>query len=101
MGVVETHTSRNAGFAATGAYSEPRLMPRLKTIIIGCVDPRGSVAHDVAALRDNPRVPGVRVSGLVHDVATGRTQTVVQPWAVSSPAVRGRKLFPSRAHRPG
>ncbi|MGW3635231.1 carbonic anhydrase [Streptomyces sp. NPDC005122] len=171
MGVVETLTGRNADFAATGAYSDLRLMPRLKTIVIGCVDPRvdpdevlgiapgevatlrnvggrvtpgllhelemlrtvvqagggdigpgwefivlhhtdcgitrlegqpamlsqffgtdqqhlaeqavgdprAAVAHDVAALRDNPRVPGVRVSGLVYDVATGLTETVVQP----------------------
>lgn len=42
-------------------------------------DPRAAVAHDVAALRDDPRVSGVRVSGLVYDVATGRTETVVAP----------------------
>lgn len=42
-------------------------------------DPRASVTHDVAALRGNPRVPGVRVSGLVYDVATGRAETVVKP----------------------
>lgn len=40
MDVVETLTSRNADFAAKQFTSGLRLMPSLKTIIIGCVDPR-------------------------------------------------------------
>ncbi|WP_406502415.1 carbonic anhydrase [Streptomyces sp. NBC_01602] len=171
MGVVETLTSRNADFAAKQFSSDLRLMPSLKTIVIGCVDPRvdpnavlgvapgevatirnvggrvtpgllremvmlrkvvqagggdigpgwefvvlhhtdcgitrlegqpemlseffemdqnqlaeqavsdpeAAVAHDVAALRADTRLPGVRVSGLVYDVNTGLVDTVVKP----------------------
>ena len=42
-------------------------------------DPRVAVAHDVAALHAEPRLPGIRVSGLVYDVATGLVETVVAP----------------------
>jgi carbonic anhydrase len=34
-------------------------------------DPRAAVAHDVAVLRAEPRLPGVRVAGLVYDVTMG------------------------------
>jgi carbonic anhydrase len=44
-------------------------------------DPRAAVAHDVAALRAEPRLGGVRVSGLVYDLLTGRVDTVVAPCA--------------------
>ncbi|HUN36931.1 MAG TPA: carbonic anhydrase [Trebonia sp.] len=41
-------------------------------------DPRAAVARDVAALRAESRLnEGVRVSGLVYDVTTGRVETVV------------------------
>lgn len=171
MGVVETLTDRNAAFAKSGFTEGLRMMPALKTIVIGCVDPRvdpaavlgaeqgeiaairnvggrvtprtlmelvmlrkvtqaagadlgpgwelvvlhhtqcgiglledqpelladyfgtdaadlpaqavgdarAAVAHDVAALRAETRLEGVRVSGLVYDVATGRVETVVEP----------------------
>jgi len=42
-------------------------------------DPRAAVALDVVALRAETRVAGVRVSGLVYDVATGLIDTVVKP----------------------
>lgn len=42
-------------------------------------DPRAAVAHDVAVLRAEPRLAGVRVSGLVYDVTTGLVDTVVSP----------------------
>ncbi|MFE5136271.1 carbonic anhydrase [Streptomyces fagopyri] len=171
MGVVETLTDRNAEFAKNGFTEGLRMMPALKTIVIGCVDPRvdpaavlgaeqgeiaairnvggrvtprtlmelvmlrkvtqaagadlgpgwelvvlhhtqcgiglladqpelladyfgtdaaglpaqavgdarAAVAHDVAALRAESRLEGVRVSGLVYDVETGRVETVVEP----------------------
>ncbi|MFC9078547.1 MULTISPECIES: carbonic anhydrase [unclassified Streptomyces] len=169
MGVVETLTSRNADFAKTKFTEGLRMMPALKTIVIGCVDPRvdpeailgadpgeiavirnvggrvtprtleelvmlrkvtqaaggdlgpgwelvvlqhtncgitlledqhdlltryfdtdeqglaeqavsdprAAIAHDVAALRTETQ--GVRVSGLLYDVATGQVETVVAP----------------------
>ncbi|MFG2479163.1 carbonic anhydrase [Streptomyces fagopyri] len=171
MGAVETLTDRNAEFARSGFTEGLRMMPALKTIVIGCVDPRvdpaavlgaeqgeiaairnvggrvtprtlmelvmlrkvtqaagadlgpgwdlvvlhhtqcgigllkdqpelladyfetdtadlparavgdarAAVTHDVAALRAESRLEGVRVSGLVYDVATGRVETVVEP----------------------
>ncbi|MER6437005.1 MULTISPECIES: carbonic anhydrase [unclassified Streptomyces] len=171
MGVVETLTDRNADFAATRFTEGLRMMPNLKTIVIGCVDPRvdpasvlgaepgdiaairnvggrvtrrtleelvmlrqvtraaggdlgpgwelivlqhthcgitllqdrpelltpyfatdeaglagqaigdprAAVAHDVAELRAETRLEGVRVSGLLYDVATGEVETVVAP----------------------
>jgi carbonic anhydrase len=43
-------------------------------------DPVASVAVDVAVLKDNPHLPGgFLVSGLVYDVGTGLTKTVVAP----------------------
>ncbi|UQX87092.1 hypothetical protein M6D93_12345 [Jatrophihabitans telluris] len=42
-------------------------------------DPKAAVVGDVAVLRADPRLPGVTVSGLVYDVATGRLETVVAP----------------------
>lgn len=43
-------------------------------------DPYQSVAVDIAALRDNPKIPGsYTVTGLVYDVATGKVETVVPP----------------------
>jgi carbonic anhydrase len=42
-------------------------------------DPRAAVAHDVATLRAETRLPGIRVSGLVYDVATGLVETVITP----------------------
>ena len=40
-------------------------------------DPRAAVVVDVAALRSESRIPGVTVSGLVYDVATGSVESVV------------------------
>jgi carbonic anhydrase len=40
-------------------------------------DPRAAIIVDVAALRSESRIPGVSVSGLVYDVATGLIETVV------------------------
>ena len=42
-------------------------------------DPFEAVLIDVAALRAETRIPGVKVSGLVYDVLTGRIETVVKP----------------------
>lgn len=42
-------------------------------------DPERSVAVDVDAIRGDPRIPGVQVSGLVYDVTTGRIATIVEP----------------------
>ncbi|SEE35362.1 carbonic anhydrase [Streptomyces sp. KS_5] len=42
-------------------------------------DPRAAVIHDVAALRAEPLLQGVRVSGLVYDVTSGLVDTVVGP----------------------
>jgi carbonic anhydrase len=175
MGIVETLISRNADFAKNGFSGDLRLMPSMKTIVIGCVDPRvdpdsvlgttpgevatlrnvggrvtpgllrelvmlrevvqagggdigpgweflvlhhtdcgitrlegqpellsdffatdqahlaehavgdpaAAVARDVAVLRADTRLPGVRVSGLVYDIATGLVETVVAPTRVS------------------
>ncbi|MFD8076817.1 carbonic anhydrase [Streptomyces sp. NPDC059718] len=42
-------------------------------------DPHAAIAHDVAALRAEARLEGVRVSGLLYDVSTGEVETVVAP----------------------
>jgi carbonic anhydrase len=43
-------------------------------------DPRAAVDIDVAILRADPRLPpGMRSSGYVYDVATGRLERVVEP----------------------
>lgn len=42
-------------------------------------NPRAAIARDVAALRAEPRLAGIRVSGLVYDVTTGLVDTAVEP----------------------
>jgi len=42
-------------------------------------DPRASVVHDATLLRERLPMPGVRVWGLVYDVATGTVDVVVRP----------------------
>lgn len=52
---------------------------------IGIADPYRSVTFDVAALRANPDLPpGLTVSGVVYDVATGHAETVIAPFALGA-----------------
>lgn len=52
---------------------------------LAITDPHKAVAVDVAALKANPMLPGgFLVTGIVYDVATGRTETVV-PTALLRP----------------
>jgi carbonic anhydrase len=45
---------------------------------LAILDPHAAVALDVASLKANPKAPrGALVTGLVYDVATGRTSVVV------------------------
>jgi carbonic anhydrase len=46
---------------------------------LAVTNPREAVALDVAALRAEASVPGISVSGLVYDVATGLIETIVKP----------------------
>ena len=46
---------------------------------LAVTDPRAAVTLDVAALRGEASVPGISVSGLVYDVATGLIETIVKP----------------------
>jgi carbonic anhydrase len=47
---------------------------------LAVTDPAASIAVDIAALKADPRLSGeVLVSGLVYDVETGQTTTVVAP----------------------
>jgi carbonic anhydrase len=56
-------------------------------------DPRAAVARDVGALHAETRLAGVRVSGLVYDVATGRVDTVVKAVAPLRPSPRLEHVF--------
>ncbi|GAA1311289.1 carbonic anhydrase [Planotetraspora silvatica] len=49
----------------------------LSAVAVG--DPRAAVTRDVAALRAEPCLDGIQVSGLVYDVLTGLVDTVVPP----------------------
>jgi carbonic anhydrase len=40
MNVIETLTQRNEAYASKGFRTGLRMMPSMKTMIIGCVDPR-------------------------------------------------------------
>jgi carbonic anhydrase len=73
MTVVETLTARNADFAAAGFRSGLRLVPSLKTIVIGCVDPRvdpdavlGTKLGEVATIRN---VGGRVTPGVLAELA--------------------------------
>lgn len=56
-----------AGYFQTG-------VTELADVAVG--DPRAAVAHDMAMLRAEPRLPGISVSGLVYDVTTGLVDSV-------------------------
>jgi carbonic anhydrase len=45
MSTMETLTQRNGDFATTGFIDDLAMMPKLKTIVIGCADPRVDPAH--------------------------------------------------------
>jgi carbonic anhydrase len=45
MDVIDTVTERNTRFAQTAFTADMPLLPRLKTMVIGCVDPRVDPAH--------------------------------------------------------
>lgn len=40
MSVIETLTQRNEAFASSRFSADLKIMPSMKTMIIGCVDPR-------------------------------------------------------------
>ena len=40
MTTIDTLTARNHRFADSGLYAGLRMMPKLETIVVGCVDPR-------------------------------------------------------------
>jgi carbonic anhydrase len=78
---------RNVGGRVTpGVLMEPAMLRRVTQAAAGSrsraqavSDPRAAVALDLAALRAETRVAGVRISGLVYDVASGLIDTVVTP----------------------
>jgi carbonic anhydrase len=45
MSTIETLTQRNKDFATSGFIDGLAMMPKLKTVVIGCVDPRVDPAH--------------------------------------------------------
>jgi carbonic anhydrase len=77
MNVIENLTERNAAFAAAHFDASLKMMPSLKTLIIGCVDPRvdpeklfGLGQAEVAVLRN---VGGRVTPDLVAGIALLRT----------------------------
>ncbi len=58
-------------------------------------DPRAAVKVDVAALKENPFLPGdFIVSGLVYDVATGLLDPIVAPAPLRDPLPQGHQPAP-------
>jgi carbonic anhydrase len=45
MSTIDTLTHRNDDFARTGFVDDLTMMPKLKTMVIGCADPRVDPAH--------------------------------------------------------
>jgi carbonic anhydrase len=90
MNVIETLVERNDEFVETRFASGLPILPRLRTLVLGCVDPRVDPAHvfgldvgdaavaaDLAVLRDAPSIAArYRATGAVYDVATGRVDFV-------------------------
>jgi carbonic anhydrase len=79
MNLSDTVIDRNATFAGHGYRPELRIMPVLKTIVIGCVDPRvdptevlGTGPGDVAAIRN---VGGRVTPGVLAELAMLRRVT--------------------------
>ncbi|MCX6471841.1 carbonic anhydrase [Williamsia herbipolensis] len=79
MDVHETLTTRNKSFAADAFAPGLRMMPVLKTIVIGCVDPRvdpelllGAGLGDIAVIRN---VGGRVTPGVLDELAMLRSVT--------------------------
>jgi carbonic anhydrase len=90
MDTVETLTQRNAQFAAHRFASGLKMMPSLKTIIIGCVDPRVDPAQilgidlgEVAVIRNiGGRVTAVTLQelALLRKLTQARGSDLDQGW---------------------
>ena len=72
MSVIETFTERNEHFAATHFTQGLKIIPSMKTMIVGCVDPRVDPANifglqlgEAAILRN---VGGRVTPGLLHEM---------------------------------
>ena len=79
MDVQETLTTRNKSFAADTFARGLRMMPVLKTIVIGCVDPRvdpelvlGAALGEIAVIRN---VGGRVTPGVLDELAMLRSVT--------------------------
>jgi carbonic anhydrase len=82
FGAIRQHTDcgilrlqRQPAMLADYLRVEPDALPSLEVD-----DPRTAIEVDIAALRADSRLHnGLQVSGLIYDVATGQTDTVVAP----------------------
>lgn len=66
MDYLETLTERNADFAANGFASGLKMLPSMKTIIVGCVDPRVDPA-DLFGLETGEAVVIRNVGGRINN----------------------------------
>jgi carbonic anhydrase len=91
MNVIDELTQRNAAFATSPDFSENlKIMPKLKTVIIGCIDPRvdptaifGLKNGEAAIIRNiGGRVmpSALQTMGLVRSVAVAQGQEVGHGW---------------------
>lgn len=82
MTVIDDLTQRNALFASTGFDAQLQIMPSMKTVIIGCVDPRvdpvdvlGLKPGEAAVIRN---VGGRITPATLQNMAIVRTVAVAQ-----------------------
>jgi carbonic anhydrase len=87
-GTVTTLTARNARFAQCNFVSGASMMPALKTIVIGCADPRVDPAH-VLGLADGEALV-IRNVGGRFTPATLQTMATLRAIALAEGAAPGQ-----------
>lgn len=76
MNFIETITQRNEAFAASGFSPDLKILPSMKTIIVGCVDPRVD-PMDILKLQPGEAVIIRNIAGRI-DTTTLRTMAILR-----------------------
>lgn len=88
MNVIDDLVSRNAAFAADGFKPDLKIMPSMKTVVIGCVDPRVDPA-DVLGLKHGEAAVIRNVGGRINP-ATLQNMAIVRSVAKA----QGKEMGP-------
>jgi carbonic anhydrase len=86
MSVIETLTQRNEAFASSRFSADLKIMPSMKTMIIGCVDPRVDPV-DIFGLAPGEAAVIRNIGGRITP-ATLQTMAMLPPTELPAIAIR-------------